>query len=190
MINYLNSVSNSGFTLGSTTRCSTQSQVLLEPTLPKYWLRKYTLIALYKLCRACLLYPQCYVLKNVNEDSREDSLDGGGFSDVYKGRFEKQQLCLKVIRLQTGKKMKDTAKVRNIFEHFPGILSLIQLSFLRCSPKRPFFGVTFGTQTCYHFTGSSIRMKLTNDYASSRHGCTMAISSNTWRTIQLHPVNL
>lgn len=71
-------------------------QLLLETSPPLSWFRKHYLVALYKLCKASLVYPQCYPLKDITIGSREA---GGAFSEVYKGQHGEQQLCLKVIRL-------------------------------------------------------------------------------------------
>ncbi|KXN92263.1 Serine/threonine-protein kinase B-raf [Leucoagaricus sp. SymC.cos] len=70
--------------------------VLLEPALLPPGMRKYWLIALYKLSKASLLYPHCYFLKDITCNSQESC---GGFSDIYKGRSGEQDLCLKVVRL-------------------------------------------------------------------------------------------
>lgn len=64
-------------------------------------LRKKILQALRRLCGASKLYPQCYILEpdltKITIDSKIE--DGGGFSDIRRGRFGEQQLCLKVVRL-------------------------------------------------------------------------------------------
>lgn len=73
------------------------SKVLLRPELPVPWLRKHTVIALYRLCRTSMLYPRCYVLKGIKRDSQ--SVDIGGFCDIYKGHYKAHSICLKVVRV-------------------------------------------------------------------------------------------
>ncbi|KAF5343973.1 hypothetical protein D9756_011431 [Leucocoprinus leucothites] len=71
--------------------------VLLRPVLPTPRLRKHVLITLYKLCKASLLYPRCYILKDsITFCSHEG---GGGFSDIHKGHLGGKEFCLKVVRL-------------------------------------------------------------------------------------------
>ncbi|KXN84925.1 hypothetical protein AN958_11908 [Leucoagaricus sp. SymC.cos] len=60
------------------------------PSVP--WFQKHALIALYKLSKSSLLYPRCYILRDISFDSHES---GGGFSDIHKGHYGDQQLCLK-----------------------------------------------------------------------------------------------
>ncbi|KAF5361832.1 hypothetical protein D9756_002261 [Leucocoprinus leucothites] len=77
----------------------------LETAAP--WLRKHTLIVLRRISEASVLYPQCYVLNGIQTNSQEG---GGGFCDIYKGHFEGQDICLKVVRLyqktETNKMLK------------------------------------------------------------------------------------
>ncbi|KXN85262.1 hypothetical protein AN958_11556 [Leucoagaricus sp. SymC.cos] len=72
--------------------------VLSKPKLPKPWLRRHCLIALYKLSKSSLLYPHCYTLKDVviSGSSREAI---GGFSDIHMVQLGDIKLCLKVVRL-------------------------------------------------------------------------------------------
>ncbi|KAF5356842.1 hypothetical protein D9756_006802 [Leucocoprinus leucothites] len=70
--------------------------VVREKTCPIPWLQKHALIALYKLSKDTLLYPHCYVLKDIVFDQHES---GGAFSDIHRGHHRDQQLCLKVVRL-------------------------------------------------------------------------------------------
>ncbi|KAJ3570724.1 hypothetical protein NP233_g4216 [Leucocoprinus birnbaumii] len=70
--------------------------VVRESSCPIPWLQKHALIALYKLSKTTLLYPHCYVLKDIVFDSHES---GGAFSDIHRGHHGERQLCLKVIRL-------------------------------------------------------------------------------------------
>lgn len=77
-------------------------------SLPLSWLRKHSLIALYKLSKASLLYPHCYFLKDITIGSREA---GGSFSEVYKGQHGEQELCLKVVRLHRKSDIEAMLKV-------------------------------------------------------------------------------
>ncbi|KXN82330.1 hypothetical protein AN958_02678 [Leucoagaricus sp. SymC.cos] len=82
--------------------------VLLQPASPGSSSQKLILVVLYKLCKSFLLYPHCYILKDINFESQEA---GGGFSDIYKGRLGQQQLCLKVIRLFQRSDAKEMLKI-------------------------------------------------------------------------------
>lgn len=84
-------------------------QLLLEPSLPMPWLRKHSLIALRDLSKTSLLYPHCYALKDIIFDSHES---GGAFSDVHKGRYDEQLLCLKVVRLHQKSDTEAMLRVR------------------------------------------------------------------------------
>ncbi|KAF9441109.1 kinase-like protein [Macrolepiota fuliginosa MF-IS2] len=72
-------------------------QVLLLPSLPTPWLRKHSRIALYRLCSASMLCPQCYALEGIVKPNSAEA--SGGFGDIFKGRHGDRTLCLKVIRL-------------------------------------------------------------------------------------------
>ncbi|KAF9443674.1 kinase-like protein [Macrolepiota fuliginosa MF-IS2] len=71
--------------------------VLLRPKLPE-GLRKYSRIMLYRLCEDSMLYPRCYVLKDIEKPDLPAAC--GGFGDIYKGRRGNKTLCLKIIRIQ------------------------------------------------------------------------------------------
>ncbi|KAF5357130.1 hypothetical protein D9756_006790 [Leucocoprinus leucothites] len=71
-------------------------------------LRKSIVYTLYGICRASLLYPRCYVLKDIDFGTQ---VTGGGFSDIYRGRAGQQTLCLKVVRLFQKSESKDLLKM-------------------------------------------------------------------------------
>ncbi|XP_006464133.1 hypothetical protein AGABI2DRAFT_52342, partial [Agaricus bisporus var. bisporus H97] len=54
------------------------------------------LIVLQKLCEKSMLYPTCYTLDGIEDISPKGA---GGFCDIYQGRYQGQNLCLKVVRL-------------------------------------------------------------------------------------------
>lgn len=90
-------------------------QLLLDPdfsTSAEPWLRKYTLITLRRICQNTLLYPQSYVLNDIKDASH---LDGGGFCDIYRGSYNEQVLCLKVVRLFQKSDKDKMLKVRGGF---------------------------------------------------------------------------
>ncbi|KAF7762009.1 hypothetical protein Agabi119p4_10001 [Agaricus bisporus var. burnettii] len=69
-------------------------QNFLELAVPE--LRKHILIVLQKLCEKSMLYPTCYTLDDIEDISPKGA---GGFCDIYQGRYQGQNLCLKVVRL-------------------------------------------------------------------------------------------
>lgn len=73
------------------------------------WIQKYSLIALYKLSKASLVYPHCYILREITFGSHES---GGAFSDVHKGQHGDRDLCLKVIRIHQKSDTDAMLKVR------------------------------------------------------------------------------
>lgn len=62
-----------------------------------------------------MLHPQCYVLKDIVFDSREDS---GGFCDIYRGHRGGRSLCLKVVRIH---QKSDTDAVLRVCFHYHAI---------------------------------------------------------------------
>ncbi|KAF5345799.1 hypothetical protein D9756_010860 [Leucocoprinus leucothites] len=90
--------------------------VLLWPVLPIPQLRKHVLITLYKLCKASLLYPRCYILKDsITFCSHEG---GGGFSDIHKGHLGGKEFCLKVVRLHQKSDTDTLLKARSPNKQF------------------------------------------------------------------------
>ncbi|KAJ3570019.1 hypothetical protein NP233_g4676 [Leucocoprinus birnbaumii] len=59
---------------------------------------RYMLKLLSKLAKSACVFPQCYELKGVELESTKPQ-DGGGFADIYKGTYEQQSICLKVVRV-------------------------------------------------------------------------------------------
>ncbi|KAF9449830.1 6PF2K-domain-containing protein [Macrolepiota fuliginosa MF-IS2] len=57
---------------------------------------KRGLSILCKLAKMASVIPRCYELKGVEYDSQP--FDGGGFADVYKGKYQNQAVCLKMVR--------------------------------------------------------------------------------------------
>lgn len=84
-------------------------EVVLQPSLQISHLHERSLVALYKLCKASLLYPHCYALKDIVFGARKDC---GAFSDVYIGHHGEQDLCLKVVRLSQKSDVEALLKVR------------------------------------------------------------------------------
>lgn len=85
-------------------------KIVLLPKVHIPQLQDRSLVALYKLSKASLLYPHCYVLKHIIFGTRKD---GGGFSDVYIGRHGEKDLCLKVVRLTEKSDVEAMLKVRS-----------------------------------------------------------------------------
>ncbi|KAG6839972.1 hypothetical protein C0991_009927 [Blastosporella zonata] len=71
--------------------------------------RSNLLVAAQRLSRRSGLHPTCYELKGIKLLS-EFPIASGGFADVYKGNFEGQTVCLKVLRIY------QTTKVQSFFE--------------------------------------------------------------------------
>lgn len=95
---YSVSVSSSSFGLLQGQYSSLSLQVVLRPELTIAWLRKHSIIALYKLSSASNLHPQCYVLKDITRYNKREGF--GGFCDIYRGHYDGKDLCLKVVRLR------------------------------------------------------------------------------------------
>lgn len=70
--------------------------ILLVSAHPTPWFRKHCLIALYKLCKACMIFPRGYILADIQ---RGLPVAGTSFCDIYQGTFGKEVLCLKVLRV-------------------------------------------------------------------------------------------
>jgi len=64
--------------------------------------------ALIKLSKASGLFPDCLVLKGIQVDG--DPVEGGGFGDVYKGRFGGQVIALKVLKVYQKSDMQKLLK--------------------------------------------------------------------------------
>jgi hypothetical protein len=66
--------------------------VAVEPAL-----RRHHVKALIKLSGATGLYPECLVLKGI--EIIGDTVGGGGFADIFKGRLRDQEIAVKVLRV-------------------------------------------------------------------------------------------
>ncbi len=50
-----------------------------------------------ELANSAEVYPRCYVLENINLDTY--AITGSDFDCLYKGKYEVQMVCCKVLRL-------------------------------------------------------------------------------------------
>ncbi|KAG6917342.1 hypothetical protein DXG01_002913 [Tephrocybe rancida] len=71
--------------------------VLDDPDLVEDF-RRQLIVSTQRLSIKSGLYPICYELKGVVQDS-QDPVTGGGFADIYKGSFGGQVVCLKTLRV-------------------------------------------------------------------------------------------
>ncbi|KAG6904769.1 hypothetical protein DXG01_007307, partial [Tephrocybe rancida] len=60
--------------------------------------RRHLVVATQRLVKKSNLYPTCYELENIVQEGQLP-IEAGGFADIYKGWFEGQPVCLKVIRV-------------------------------------------------------------------------------------------
>ncbi|KAF9446702.1 kinase-like protein, partial [Macrolepiota fuliginosa MF-IS2] len=89
------------------------------------------LVCLCALARTAEVYPQCYTLKGIQKESHPRA--AGGFSDVFRGTYEKQTLCIKVIRRDQQPNQYCDLTVRE----------LLLWAHLRHQNILPFYGVYF-----------------------------------------------
>ncbi|KAG6807441.1 hypothetical protein H0H92_007534, partial [Tricholoma furcatifolium] len=61
--------------------------------------KRSVLIAIQRISMRTGLYPTCYELKDVVQDS-EYPVNSGGFADIFKGRFQGKIVCIKMNRFQ------------------------------------------------------------------------------------------
>ncbi|KXN84356.1 Serine/threonine-protein kinase HT1 [Leucoagaricus sp. SymC.cos] len=97
------------------------------------WLRKHTLIALYRLCKASHSIPECYALHDITVLAEIES--SGGFCDIRKGKYGDQLLCLKVVRHYQSKK-RDSDYMMKLFSK-----EAILWSHLNHPNILPFYGI-------------------------------------------------
>ncbi|KAF9442430.1 kinase-like protein, partial [Macrolepiota fuliginosa MF-IS2] len=98
--------------------------------------QKRVLSILCKLAKAALVFPRCYELKGVSYDFRP--LQGGGFADVYKGKYKNDTICLKIIRIFQNDQRHPLAAHAG---------ELILWAFLSHPNLLPFYGVYIEQQT-------------------------------------------
>lgn len=161
MVDFLHSVSSPAFSLSFLDvhiLTLLVSQILLRSELLVPWLRKHTIIALYKLCRTSTLYPRCYVLKGITRNSVPDNM--GGFCDIYKGHYGGQCICLKVLRAPQN--MDNTLKV--CFCLRDSRWDMTDGTTPRPPRRRPSFGDNFTTQTFCRSVAFTTWMRVGNRY--------------------------
>lgn len=76
-------------------------------TDPKY--KPHHVKALIKLSKASGLVPECLLLKGIEVDG--GPVAAGGFGDVYKGKFQGQEIALKVLKVYQRSDMEKLLKV-------------------------------------------------------------------------------
>ncbi|KXN84357.1 Dual specificity protein kinase zak2 [Leucoagaricus sp. SymC.cos] len=103
----------------------------MDPNL--IWLRKHSLIALYRLCKASHFVPECYNLHDITILSEEG---GGGFCDIKRGQYGDQTLCLKVVRLFRKAKSDEIIKVINLPLEY--ILRMLTISLVKAICQRSY----------------------------------------------------
>jgi len=55
------------------------------------------------------MVPDCLVLTGIEVDG--DPVAGGGFGDIYKGRYQRQEIALKVLKVYQRSDMEKLLKV-------------------------------------------------------------------------------
>lgn len=110
-------------------------QNFLELAVPE--LRKHILIVLQKLCEKSMLYPTCYTLDGIEDISPKGA---GGFCDIYQGRYQGQNLCLKVVRLYEKQDQHEMLKVGE-YSSSCGTVLLFR-ALVRHILEKPSFGVS------------------------------------------------
>ncbi|KAJ3563779.1 hypothetical protein NP233_g8719 [Leucocoprinus birnbaumii] len=71
--------------------------ILHEDAIPCTSDRTQALRLLYKLAESSQMYPKRLLLRGI--DIEKIPFEGGGFADVYKGRYQDHEVCIKVIRV-------------------------------------------------------------------------------------------
>ncbi|KAG6905886.1 hypothetical protein DXG01_017093 [Tephrocybe rancida] len=84
-------------------------QWLLDDSAIDDHFKRHLIVATQRLSLKTGLYPVCYELNDVIQESA-DPVAGGGFADVYKGRFRGQIVCLKTIRLYRDSQLEHVLK--------------------------------------------------------------------------------
>ncbi|KAG6907410.1 hypothetical protein DXG01_009022 [Tephrocybe rancida] len=76
-------------------------------------LRRQLIVATQRLSVKSGLYPVCYGLRDVVQDSQHP-VTGGGFADIYKGSFGGQVVCLKTIRVYQDSQLEHVLKTLDV----------------------------------------------------------------------------
>jgi hypothetical protein len=79
--------------------------VAVDPALKRRHVK-----ALIKLSGATGLYPECLDLKGIHIIG--DAIGGGGFADVFKGRFRDQDIAVKVLKVYQKSDIEKLLKVK------------------------------------------------------------------------------
>ena len=77
---------------------------------PDISFRRLHVATLIKLSKASGLYPKCLLLTGI-EFVGDGAVDGGGFGDVWKGRFGDQFLAMKVLKVYVKSDINELLKV-------------------------------------------------------------------------------
>ncbi|KAG6908560.1 hypothetical protein DXG01_004193 [Tephrocybe rancida] len=75
--------------------------------------RRQLIVAIQRLSVKSNLYPVCYELRDVVEDSQHP-VTCGGFADIYKGSFSGQVVCLKTIRIYQDSRLEHVLKTLDV----------------------------------------------------------------------------
>ena len=123
------------------------------------------------------ILPNSYFLPGVTL-SDDIPYAAGGFADIWKGRRDGNQVCVKALRTQTPVNLEKIKRVRgNSLFHREGGLSLVPI---RGSTARSWGGSTFRTRMSCPFSESRRRC---SRFASSALGCRAEIFSSTSENI-------
>ena len=119
------------------------------------------------------ILPNSYFLPGVTL-SDDIPYAAGGFADIWKGRRDGNQVCVKALRTQTPVNLEKIKRVRgNSLFHREGGLSLVPI---RGSTARSWGGSTFRTRMSCPFSESRRRC---SRFALSAPGCRVETSSST-----------
>lgn len=111
------------------------------PAAPGF--RKLVLHTLHKLSQTTERHPRCYMLKDIAILGKVDN--DRGLCHSYQGRYDEQNLCLKVIRLPQELGKKGMLKVCFFIPRIPDPL----LTCHQFSARKQFYGVSSITPTSY-----------------------------------------
>ncbi|KAJ3576723.1 hypothetical protein NP233_g239 [Leucocoprinus birnbaumii] len=88
--------------------------LLDSPCVRSAKLKKELAVAIQRLSKKSALYPDCFVLKDISIEKAKDgsihALSSGKFGDVWKGTFQGQDVCLKVMRVYRNSKIHELLK--------------------------------------------------------------------------------